>query len=116
MGFKWTSLEPSGKGNTVHTLAFNCYAGIKVMKLQLKQCLSRKYQNFLSSDWLPLEDAQYFSLREFYLPIVLEEKTPIPGGVKLNPVVSLYSLIEELTNERTKNASLLVEGKFLQIS
>ena len=85
------------------------------MKLQLKQCLSRKYQNFLSSDWLPLEDAQYFSLREFYLPIVLEEKTLIPGGVKLNPVVSLCILIEELTNERTKNASLLVEGKFLQI-
>ena len=78
----------------------------------MKRCLSRKYQNFLSSDWLPVEDAQYFSLREFYVPIMLEEKIQTPGGPQRGKIVSsLTDTIKELMQDRTQNYSILIEGE-----
>ena len=82
------------------------------MKESLKKCLSRKYQNFLSSDWLPVEDAQYFSVLEFYVPIMLEEKLQTPGGEQRGkPVPNLTDVIQEIMQDRGGNYSILLEGK-----
>ncbi len=82
------------------------------MKKHLRQCLSRKYKNFLSSDWLPVEDAQHFSLREFYVPIMLEEEKQTPGGAQTRPVSNLFDAIQEILKDETGNFSLLLKGKF----
>ncbi len=82
---------------------------------QLKRCLARKYQNFLSSDWLPVEDAQYFSVQEFYVPIMLEEKKQTPGGAQRGKQVSnLTDVIQEIMQDRKGNYSLLLEGKITE--
>ncbi len=88
------------------------FAVLQRIQEPLKRCLSRKYQNFLSSDWLPVEDAQYFSLQEFYVPIMLEEKIQIPGGAKVGKTVfSLTDTIKELMQDGTRNCSILIEGE-----
>ena len=45
------------------------------------------------------------------MPVMLEEKIKIPGGVKTAPVSSLTDVINEVAKEDTTNHSLLVEGK-----
>ncbi len=80
------------------------------MQKPLKRCLSRKYQNFLSSDWLPDEDAQYFSLQEYYVPIIFQEKKQTPGGVEKKDVTSLPDVMKELIEKKTGSTSLLIEG------
>ena len=90
-------------------------AELQRLQEQLKRCLARKYQNFLSSDWLPVEDAQYFPLLKFYVPIMLEEKIQTPGGEQRgNPVPNLTDVIQEIMQDRRGNYSLLLEGKLNQ--
>ncbi len=84
--------------------------GLHEIQELLKRCLSRKYQNFLSSDWLPVEDAQYFPLREFYVPIMLEEKKETPTGSQNESVSSLVDVIKDVMQDSSKNYSLLMEG------
>ncbi len=94
------------------TKYFYQIAELQRLKEQLKRCLSRKYQNFLSSDWLPVEDALYFPLLEFYVPIMLEEKIQTPGGAqRRKPVSNLTEMIQEIMQDRRGNYSLLLEGK-----
>ncbi len=84
---------------------------LTVIQHQLKKCLSKKYKNFLSSDWLPVEDAQYFSFREFYVPIMLEEKIQTPEGAQRGKSVpSLTNAIQEIMQDKTENYTLLMEG------
>ncbi len=74
--------------------------------------MARKYQNFLSSDWLPVEDAQYFSVQEFYVRIMLEEKIQTLGGTQRGrPVSNLTEVIQEIMQDPRGNYSLLLEGK-----
>ncbi len=87
-------------------------AELQRIQEQLKRFLASKYQNFLSSDWLPVEDAQYFPLLEFYVPIMLEEKIQTPGGAQRGkPVSNLTDVIQEIMQDRRGNYSLLLEGK-----
>ena len=95
-----------------HEVFFYPNPELQRLQGQLKGCLSRKYQNFLSSDWLPVEDAQNFALLEFYVPIMLEEKIQTPGGAQRGkPVSNLTDVIQEIMQDRRGNYSLLLEGK-----
>ncbi len=98
--------------STFHMVFLYPFSEAQILQEQLKRCLSREYQYFLSSDWLPAEDAQYFPLLKFYAPIMLEEKVETPGGAQTGtPVSNLTEVIQEVMQDTRGNYSLLLEGK-----
>ena len=95
----------------LYCIHFDCVV-LPVMKEHLRHSLSRKYKNFLSSDWVPAKDAQRFPLRDYYVPIMLEEEKQTPGGAQTRPVSNLFDAIREVLEDETGNFSLLMKGKF----
>ena len=82
------------------------------LQQRLKDSLDRTWRNSLSHDWIPVEKAKTFPLREFYVGLrwVRVMKRAIKNFNQ--ELASIYDIIDiEDTNGKPKASNVLVTGK-----
>ena len=79
---------------------------------RLKESLDRTWKNSLSHDWIPVEKAKTFPLREFYVGLrwVRFMKRAIDNFKQ--ELASIYDIFDiEKTSDKPKATNILVTGK-----
>ena len=82
------------------------------LQQRLKDSLDRTWKNSLSHDWIPVEKAKTFPLREFYVGLrwVRVVKRAIQNFQ--HELASIYDIFNiEDTNDQPKATNILVTGK-----
>ena len=82
------------------------------LQQRLKESLDRTWKNSLSHDWIPVEKAKTFPLREFYVGLrwVRVVKRAIQNFQ--HELASIYDIFDiEDTSDKPKATNILVTGK-----
>ena len=82
------------------------------LQRRLKDSLDRTWKNSLSHDWIPVEKAKTFPLREFYVGLrwVRVVKRAIQNFQReLTSIYDIFDIVD--TSERPKATNILITGE-----